>query len=253
MERFMIDDMDIVIYPTFGERENGPTDETAMITYRSQSLTISLEGRPIELVLGDRYIVVLNEKQEKRHYKLVDPSDNSLVYMTNDPPTMSLKEALSWKNDFLRGRFASLSDYNFYSIMRKDGRSMDWLKSYMPKKRSSISKEMRERVYAKCDGHCAYCGKPITITEMQVDHVDSHYRHQGKDEIDNYLPACRDCNGLKSDYLLEEFRTVLIPNSIKKGQFCGVFGGRNARIAKAYGLNKNPKRKIIFYFERKEK
>ena len=30
---------------------------------------------------------------------------------------------------------------------------------------------MRQRVYDKYDGHCAYCGREIKMSEMQVDHI----------------------------------------------------------------------------------
>lgn len=34
----------------------------------------------------------------------------------------------------------------------------------------SFSKKKREAIYAKYDGHCAYCGRSIDIRDMQVDH-----------------------------------------------------------------------------------
>ena len=34
----------------------------------------------------------------------------------------------------------------------------------------SISKETRQRVYQKYNGHCAYCGRYIDYKDMQVDH-----------------------------------------------------------------------------------
>ena len=81
------------------------------------------------------------------------------------------------------------------------------------KKRKPINKKTRESVYALCGGHCAYCGKEITIKEMQVDHYLSHdygdIYANGKGEIDsedNYLPACRSCNYRKSSGHLEFFR-----------------------------------------------
>lgn len=33
-----------------------------------------------------------------------------------------------------------------------------------------IDKQKREAVYAKYDGHCAYCGEKIAYKDMQVDH-----------------------------------------------------------------------------------
>ena len=32
----------------------------------------------------------------------------------------------------------------------------------------SISKKVRQLVYDKCGGHCAYCGKEIAYKDMQV-------------------------------------------------------------------------------------
>lgn len=35
----------------------------------------------------------------------------------------------------------------------------------------AIPKKIRQQVYDKCGGHCAYCGKEIAYKDMQVDHV----------------------------------------------------------------------------------
>ena len=34
----------------------------------------------------------------------------------------------------------------------------------------SVTKAMRQQVYEKYGGHCAYCGRQIEYKEMQVDH-----------------------------------------------------------------------------------
>ena len=77
--------------------------------------------------------------------------------------------------------------------------------------RKSIPKRIREVVYAKYNGHCAYCGCELEYKDMQVDHIESVYRteYHGKDtdnSIDNYNPACRACNFYKGTSTLEEFR-----------------------------------------------
>ena len=74
--------------------------------------------------------------------------------------------------------------------------------------RKTISKEIREKVYQKYDGHCAYCGKEIRIDEMQVDHIVSK-QFGGQDKLDNYNPSCRACNFYKSVNSLEVFRGML--------------------------------------------
>lgn len=37
-------------------------------------------------------------------------------------------------------------------------------------------KRIRELVYQKYDGHCAYCGREIAMEDMQVDHIISRYK-----------------------------------------------------------------------------
>ena len=83
-------------------------------------------------------------------------------------------------------------------------------------KRKPISKKLREQVYQKYNGHCAYCGCELEIKDMQVDHVLSVARAKWiKDEldlnnIDNLMPSCRSCNYYKDTCSIETFRKNLI-------------------------------------------
>lgn len=81
---------------------------------------------------------------------------------------------------------------------------------------------------------------------MQVDHLIPVHKG-GKNELDNYMPACRMCNFYKSTLSLEDFREQI--------------GGIQERLSKlfiykmaiSYNLileNKNDE--IIFYFERRK-
>lgn len=110
--------------------------------------------------------------------------------------------------------------------------------------RKTISKAMREKVYNKYNGHCAYCGCDISIKEMQVDHINAHYLG-GTDEIDNYMPACRPCNFYKSTFGIDVFRerlqTTLLDNL--KNTF-------NYKMLVKYGLIKEDVKPIVFYFEK---
>lgn len=114
--------------------------------------------------------------------------------------------------------------------------------------RKSFSRKTREAVYAKCGGRCAYCGYEIRIKEMQIDHLESFY-NGGKDEIDNLLPSCRQCNFYKSAYSLDGFREMLmnvLPNSIAK-----LF---QVKIGMKYGyLKKGEPWDGKFYFEKMQK
>jgi 5-methylcytosine-specific restriction endonuclease McrA len=123
--------------------------------------------------------------------------------------------------------------------------------------------ELREIVYSKFRGHCAYCGCEIKIKDMQVDHVIprlnfqrwvigninipeflSHLEPQDCNHIDNLFPSCRVCNGWKLTYHIELFRCE-IQDQVKR------LNERHAnyRMAKKYGLLKETEKKVQFYFE----
>ncbi len=110
-------------------------------------------------------------------------------------------------------------------------------------KRKAIPKKVRLKVYAKCNGHCAYCGCELEYKDMQVDHVTSLYGNYGTDEISNYMPACRACNFYKSTLTLDKFREQLqtINERLEKDF--------TYRIARSYGVIKESKEPIKFYFE----
>ena len=246
MEILILEGMEVMPYRNLKE------GYSAMVTYHGQTVTVDLDGKPLETLLTDEFVLFVQKADDKTKIRVMDLDKNKLVY---DLVGFPLKRILNAKAAMVNchGLDRWWNGYVVNGIKRLTPELVDYCKSYMPKKRSSINKSIRMQVYDKCDGHCAYCGKPIKFEEMQVDHVESHYRHQGRDELGNYLPACRDCNGLKSDYLLEEFRNVLIPSCARKGMN-NLSESRRARIAKAYRLNgANPKKKIVFYFEKDKK
>lgn len=53
--------------------------------------------------------------------------------------------------------------------------------------RKAIPKQVRQQVYDKCNGHCAYCGCKLDIKDMQVDHIESVYRaeYNGKRALED--------------------------------------------------------------------
>lgn len=79
---------------------------------------------------------------------------------------------------------------------------------------------------------------------MQIDHVTSLYWYGGADDISNYMPACRMCNFYKSTLSLDEFKQRLqtITERLEKDF--------TYRIARKYGVVKECKEPIEFYFER---
>lgn len=114
------------------------------------------------------------------------------------------------------------------------------------RRRKSLPKDMRRKVYEIHDGHCAYCGKEIDIKDMQVDHIQSVYLG-GEDEMANYRPACRQCNFYKSTMSVEGLREQLslIPVRLEKLL--------TFRLALAHGLVRITGKPVKFYFEEYEK
>jgi 5-methylcytosine-specific restriction endonuclease McrA len=125
-------------------------------------------------------------------------------------------------------------------------------------------KRIRELVYSKYGGSCAYCGKKIDIKDMQIDHfipilrgwsdeyindVNKDYKiTRGKDDISNYMPSCRSCNFRKGTSDIETFRKEI---GLQAERLMATFQGR---MSAAYGLIDYRPHEIRFYFEdRKQK
>jgi 5-methylcytosine-specific restriction endonuclease McrA len=112
--------------------------------------------------------------------------------------------------------------------------------------RKPIPKKIREQVYKKYNGHCAYCGCKLEYNDMQVDHVVSVYGNNGSNDIDNLMPACRMCNFYKSTFSIDVFRKHLesLYERLRKPFIY--------RLALKYGLIEEHKKKIKFYFEKEK-
>ena len=119
-----------------------------------------------------------------------------------------------------------------------------------------LTKEIRELVYNKCGGHCAYCGIEITSKQMQVDHIEPHWHtlteqqavksgiKKGSHDIDNLNPSCPRCNKWKSTWSLEQFRNV-VKTSLDRLER----DTPNFRLARDFGLLETRLNPVIFYFE----
>lgn len=114
------------------------------------------------------------------------------------------------------------------------------------RRHKAIPKAIRQKVYQKYDGHCAYCGRPIDYKDMQVDHIQAHSLG-GADELANYNPACRMCNFYKSTMNIEKFRSELkkIRERLRKVYIY--------KLSLAYGLIEENNDNIEFYFEKHKK
>ncbi len=112
--------------------------------------------------------------------------------------------------------------------------------------RKPIPKKIREQVYKKYNGYCAYCGCKLEYKDMQVDHVISVYGNDGGNDKDNLLPSCRMCNFYKSTFPLEDFRKNL-ETLHERLQKTFIY-----RLALKYGLIEEHKKDVVFYFEKEQ-
>lgn len=118
--------------------------------------------------------------------------------------------------------------------------------------RRAIPKHIRQQVYEKCNGHCAYCGCELKYKDMQVDHIESVYRAEylggeADNSIENYMPSCRACNFYKGVNDLETFRrrlTEVLYDNLKKNF--------NYKLLLKYDQIKEDIHPVVFYFEKKE-
>jgi 5-methylcytosine-specific restriction endonuclease McrA len=62
----------------------------------------------------------------------------------------------------------------------------------------------RDRVFARDDYRCVYCGKRFAAGELSVDHVEPRTRG-GDQSTGNLVTACKGCNTLKGHRRVSEF------------------------------------------------
>lgn len=103
----------------------------------------------------------------------------------------------------------------------------------------------RQKVYEKYGGRCAYCGKEITIKEMEVDHLHPR-RIGGTNDKDNLMPSCHTCNHYKRANTLEHFRDWLLGGLIDRLMKVYIF-----RVALRYNMIAINGWDKKFYFEKK--
>ena len=119
----------------------------------------------------------------------------------------------------------------------------------------TILTKVRESVYDKYQGHCAYCGKKLEYKDMQLDHMiprqREHFKKYTEEEIEcfeNYMPSCRRCNHYKRAHSLETFREMIetIPQKLVRDSYI-------YKVGLDYNLIEEHPHKIEFYFENHEK
>ena len=110
----------------------------------------------------------------------------------------------------------------------------------------AFSKAVRQAVYEKYGGRCAYCGRTISYKDMQVDHFIAKraWAESGTDDLSNLMPSCRMCNHYKRANSLETFRIYIreIPRKLRQNYIY--------KVGVVYGNIIENEKPIEFYFEK---
>ena len=124
-----------------------------------------------------------------------------------------------------------------------------------------MTKKVREVVFNKYGGKCAYCGTELN-KGWHIDHINPIRRNEsdynierfnkfrkvpitrGEDNILNYNPACRQCNIWKSTYSIEQFRKEVSEQISRLNNYSA-----NYRNAKRFGLVIEVNKPVVFSFE----
>lgn len=75
----------------------------------------------------------------------------------------------------------------------------------------SITKKLRFEVFKRDGFQCAYCGKSPPAVVLEIDHIKPKSR-KGKDDLNNLLTACFDCNRGKTNIPLDKAPQQLTDN-----------------------------------------
>ena len=110
------------------------------------------------------------------------------------------------------------------------------------------NKKVREIVFNKYYGMCAYCGVELE-NRFTIDHIDPLNRHIKeskvlKNKISNYNPCCPSCNSSKNTFSLEKWRQQLE----KQYDRC-IRDSATFRSLLRFGVVEQVKKNVTFYFE----
>ena len=124
-------------------------------------------------------------------------------------------------------------------------------------KSTMSDKELRRQVYNKTNGQCTYCGMKLKFISngesdpgqngFTIDHVKPISRG-GTEDTDNLVPACHECNNLKAQRTLENFRFYKGQDAIH-AEYGVRFSRKQAGALKEMGFDL-PVERVEFWFER---
>ena len=79
-------------------------------------------------------------------------------------------------------------------------------RSQMAERRKFTDYE-KKTVYARGDGRCGICGRPVAFKNMTIDHIVPLSKG-GTNDFENLQPACSLCNMVKSCLTMDELQQI---------------------------------------------
>lgn len=92
-----------------------------------------------------------------------------------------------------------------------------------------ITKQKKFLILNKTHGRCAYCGRKLTLETMTLDHIFPKSKRKNNDYT-NLFASCRQCNNLKGDRTIKQYRSLV------------------SKIIQTYGNG----RPVKFYYEKND-
>ena len=113
---------------------------------------------------------------------------------------------------------------------------------------AKLNPATKARIFAKTFNRCAYCGKKVDFeTDYSVDHAVPEC-YGGPTEINNLFLCCKDCNQIKDNMNVEQFRAFL-----EKKASDQMSANMLYRVIRKFGLVEEKNKKIEFFFEKLKK
>lgn len=113
-------------------------------------------------------------------------------------------------------------------------------------KRKSFTKKQREEIALRTNNKCGYCGEELK-RGWHIDHMEAfigRFYNGKKEENDNFMASCPQCNNYKRFDTVEQFRTKLQDqHRLAKNQSV------NYRFALKFAQIVETPNPVIFYFE----
>lgn len=110
----------------------------------------------------------------------------------------------------------------------------------------------RDRIKAKTQGRCAYCGCELPENGWHADHIDPIFRgwenrpdRAGDDVESNLFASCRRCNLRKGTLTVDVFRSEITKQGERLRRNVAAF-----RLAEDYGIVQCVDSPVVFYFEK---